>query len=331
MADRRKSKVKLVKLYDILRTETDANHALTTYDLIDRMDKLGIVCDRRTLSSDIEDLNSIGLRVKVTRVGHKKAYYVDDNVFTVPELKILIDAVQAASFIPENMSNEIIDKISALGGTHREEVLKGNQIAFNTRKHTNNDILRTVGVINKAITEHKKISFRYFDLDENKEKVFRKNKRRYKESPAALVFNNDNYYVVCYSSKHKKQLNYRVDRMDTTRVEEETAAPETAILTDNLAEYTKQAFRMFSGEPEEVTLQFDRSILGQIYDQFGEETKVRAITKDLLETTVQLQVSPTFWGWLFQFGNGISIIAPAFAQKEYSNRIDGLSKSPLED
>ena len=168
MADRRKSKIKLIKLYEILRTETDSDHALTTYDLIERMDKLGIVCDRRTLSSDIDDLNSVGLSVHVKRDGHKKAYYVDDNAFSVPELKILIDAVQAASFIPEDMSAEIIEKLSALGGTHREEVLKGNQVAFNTRKHTNRDVLLTVGVINKAISEHKKISFYYFDLNENK-------------------------------------------------------------------------------------------------------------------------------------------------------------------
>lgn len=307
MANTKKSKVKLIKLYEILRTETDVDHALTTYDLIERMDKLGIVCDRRTLSSDIDDLNSVGLHIKVKRDGHKKAYYVDDNTFTVPELKILIDAVQAASFIPEDMSNEIIEKLSALGGTHREEVLKGNQIAFNTRKHTNKDILRTVDVINKAISEHKKISFRYFDLDENKKKVFRKG-RRYKETPAALVFNNDNYYVVCYSSKHKKQLNYRVDRMDTTWVEEEPAAPEAAILAENLTEYTKQAFRMFNGEPEEVTLQFDRSILGQVYDQFGEDIKIERISEEKCRTTVTIQDSPTFRGWVYQFGNQMALI-----------------------
>ena len=317
MANSKKSKVKLIKLYEILRTETDSEHALTTYDLMERMQELGIVCDRRTISDDIENLNSVGMTVKVTRVGHKKAYYVDDNVFSLPELKILIDAVQAASFIPEQMSNELIDKIAALGGSYRSEVLQGNRIAFNTRKHSNKDILRIVDVINKAITEHRKISFYYFDLNENKEKVYRKNKRRYKESPVALVFNDDNYYVVCYSSKHRKQLNYRVDRMDMVRVIEELAAPEIELLADNLPEYTKQAFRMFSGEPEEVTLQFDGSILGQIYDQFGEETEVKAISENLLETTVQVQISPTFFGWLFQFGSQIAVISPVTARDQF--------------
>ena len=317
MANSKKSKVKLIKLYEILRTETDSDHALTTYDLMERMQELGIACDRRTISDDIENLNSVGMTVKVTRVGHKKAYYVDDNVFSLPELKILIDAVQAASFIPEQMSDELIDKIAALGGSYRSEVLQGNRIAFNTRKHSNKDILRIVDVINKAITEHRKISFYYFDLNENKEKVYRKNKRRYKESPAALVFNDDNYYVVCYSSKHRKQLNYRVDRMDMVRVIEELAAPEIELLADNLPEYTKQAFRMFSGEPEEVTLQFDGSILGQIYDQFGEETEVKVISENLLETTVQVQISPTFFGWLFQFGSQIAVISPVTARDQF--------------
>ena len=96
--------------------------------------------------------------------------------------------------------------------------------------------------------------------------------------------------------------------MNLIRVEEEPAAPEAAILADNLTEYTKQAVRMFSGDPEEVTLQFDRSILGQIYDQFGEETEVRAISDNMLETTVQVQISPTFRGWLYQFGDKITVL-----------------------
>ena len=316
MANSKKSKVKLIKLYEILRTETDSDHALTTYDLMERMQELGIVCDRRTISDDIENLNSVGMAVKVTRVGHKKAYYVDDNVFSLPELKILIDAVQAASFIPENMSEDLIEKIAALGGSYRSEILQGNRIAFNTRKHSNKDILRIVDVINKAISEHKKISFYYFDLNENKEKVYRKSKRRYKESPAALVFNDDNYYVVCYSSKHRKQLNYRVDRMDMVRVDEEYAAQETDLLAASLPEYTKQAFRMFSGEPQELTLRFDKSILGQIYDQFGEDTEVTAVSDNELEATVMIQVSPTFRGWLAQFDDKVQIIGAQKSKNE---------------
>lgn len=310
MANSRKIKIKLIKLYDILKTETDKDHPLTTYELVEKLQDQGLSCDRRTLSKDIEALNDLGLSVKATKSGHKNAYYVDNSAFSVPELKILIDAVQAASFIPEEKTAELIEKLSALGGTYRQEVLRGNQVTFNTRKHTNESILKNIELINAAINEHKKISFYYFDLNENHERVYRKNGKRYKENPAALVYNEDNYYLVCYSDKYKKQLNYRVDRMDVIMKLNEDIPEESFALVAALPEYTKQAFKMFGGEPEAVTLRFDKSILGQIYDRFGEKTEVKTITEDVLETSVQVQISPTFRGWLAQFGDLIQIVSP---------------------
>lgn len=307
MANSRKIKIKLLKLYDILKTETDKDHPLTTYELVEKLQAQDLSCDRRTLSKDIEALNDLGLSVKATKSGHKNAYYVDNSTFSVPELKILIDAVQAASFIPEEKTAELIEKLSALGGTYRQEVLKGNQVTFNTRKHTNENILKNVELINAAINEHKKISFYYFDLNENHERIYRKNKKRYKENPAALVYNEDKYYLICYSDKYKKQVNYRIDRMEMVMKLSEVIPQESYALVAALPEYTKQVFKMFGGEPEEVTLQFDRSVLNQIYDQFGEEIEVAAVSDNELETTVMIQVSPTFRGWLAQFDDKVQL------------------------
>lgn len=320
MANSKKSKVKLIKLYEILRTETDSNHRLTTNELVEKIRALGIACDRRTLSSDINNLNSIGLPVKMKKQGYQNAYYVDDSAFSVPELKILIDAVQAANFITEEKSSELIEKLSVLGGTYRQEVLEGNRITFNTRKHSNENILRNVEIINAAINEHKKISFYYFDLNENHERVYRKNKKRYKENPAALVYNEDNYYLICYSDKYKKQLNYRVDRMEMIMKLSEDIPKESYALVAALPEYTKQVFKMFGGEPEDITLEFDDSLIGSIYDKFGEEIKIERITDDRCRTTVSVQVSPTFWGWLFQFGKQITIIEPETIVELYKSK-----------
>jgi predicted DNA-binding transcriptional regulator YafY len=324
MANSKKSKVKLIKLYEILRTETDSNHRLTTNELVEKIRALGIACDRRTLSSDINNLNSIGLPVKMKKQGYQNAYYVDDSAFSVPELKILIDAVQAANFITEEKSSELIEKLSVLGGTYRQEVLEGNRITFNTRKHSNENILRNVEIINAAINEHKKISFYYFDLNENHERVFRKNKKRYKENPAALVYNEDNYYLICYSDKYKKQLNYRVDRMEMIMKLSEDIPKESYALVAALPEYTKQVFKMFGGEPEDITLEFDDSLIGSIYDKFGEEIKIERISDDRCRTTVSVQVSPTFWGWLAQFGNRLTVVKPEGVKEEISQVVKEL-------
>ena len=193
---------------------------------------------------------------------------------------------------------------------------------FNTRKHKDEKIVRA---INECISKHKKISFHYYDLDENKQKRLRKNRKRYIENPAALVYNDDNYYLVCYSDKYQDKVIYRVDRMYLIAKVEEEVSAEIEMIKAELPTYTKQAFRMFGGKTEEVTLQFNRSILGQIYDQFGEETNIRAISNDVLETTVHVQISPTFWGWLYQFEN-IKITSPNYLRQEMKQRLQLVEK-----
>lgn len=82
-------------------------------------------------------MNELGYEIMSVMNGHDKCYYVEDRSFSVPELKILIDAVQASSFITEKKSEELISKIAALAGSHRADVLKRNMVCFNTRKHSN--------------------------------------------------------------------------------------------------------------------------------------------------------------------------------------------------
>lgn len=98
---------------------------------------MGISCERRTLTKDIAVLNDQGYEVMWNWVGKEKGYYIEDRSFSVPELKILIDAVQAASFITDKKTAELIDKIADLGGSHRADIMKSNMVCFNTRKHSN--------------------------------------------------------------------------------------------------------------------------------------------------------------------------------------------------
>ena len=99
MAQDNCQKIKLLKLYELLRQETDEQHPMTTMMIIDRLGKMGISCERRTLAKDMAILNEQGYEVMFRWVGKEKGYYIEDRSFSVPELKIMIDAIQAASFI----------------------------------------------------------------------------------------------------------------------------------------------------------------------------------------------------------------------------------------
>ena len=87
-------KIKLLKLMEILRQETDEQHSLRATEICNRLVSLGITCDRRTLTKDIALLNEQGFEVMTTMISHEKGSYIEDRSFSVPELKILIDAVQ---------------------------------------------------------------------------------------------------------------------------------------------------------------------------------------------------------------------------------------------
>ena len=123
-------KIKLLKLYELLCQETDEQHPLTTMNIVDRLAQMGISCERRTVAKDMAILNEQGYEVMARWVGKEKAYYVEDRSFSVPELKVLIDAVQAASFITGKKTEELVDKIASLGGSHRAEILKSNMVCF---------------------------------------------------------------------------------------------------------------------------------------------------------------------------------------------------------
>ena len=317
-------KFRAIEILRILQEESDSDHPITTQDFCKKLEEKGITCDRRTLSDDISDLIDLGYAISSKSIGKQKGYFYDGFMFSIEELKVLIDAVQASSFIPEKQSKELMEKLAKLGGYHRQEVLKGNMVTFNTRKHKDESIMQNVRVINDCISRHKKISFHYYDLDENKKKRFRKNRKRYIENPVALLYNDDNYYLMCYSDKYQNKVVYRVDRMYQIGITEEDAVNEVEVLKDELPTYTKQTFGMFGGETEEVTLQFDRSILGQIYDQFGEDTEIKALSATLLETTVQVQISPAFWGWLTQYSTSVKIVHPYAVRILFLNLIDNI-------
>ena len=320
MAQDNCQKIKLLKLLELLRQETDEQHPLTTMDICNRLGAMGISCERRTLSKDVTLLNEQGYEVMWRWVGKEKGYYIEDRSFSIPELKILIDAIQASSFITEKKTADLIGKIANLGGSHRAELLQGNMVCFNTRKHSNESIYYNVSSLEDALQYQKKVLFRYFDLDERGQKVYRREGHRYVVEPVALVFNEDNYYLVVYSSRHDNTANYRVDRMDHVEVLSDTVSEKAISLRGDVAEYTEQAFKMYGGTPTDIVIEFDNQLIGAVYDKFGEDTQMMRSGENKCIATVKVQISPTFWGWLFQFAGLMKVISPDVVIEEYKRR-----------
>lgn len=331
MAKSNLQKMKLLLLMKMLHQESDEEHLLTTKEICARLSDLGISCDRRTLAKDMQVLNEFGFEIMARMVGHEKGYYVDDRHFSTPELKILIDAVHAASFITPDKSDALIEKIASLNSVHQGQILRNGMVQFNTRKHFNESIYYNVDTLERALMENRKVSFLYFDLDENRRRVYRKEKQRYVVDPVALVFLEDNYYLMCYTPKYRAITNYRVDRMDLVETEADIICAEATYARENVGSYTEQMFKMFGGEEKRVTLQFDRSLIGAVYDKFSEGVRMVSVDENTCKAYLTVRLSPTFYGWLFQFGDKMRLLEPAGAVEAFAFQVDAAKTLYSED
>ena len=254
------TKPRILYLLRILEQYTDEEHPLTTKQLIDKLqDEYGISAHRTTLTKDIAALQEFGVDI-VTVHSTQSKYFIGSRKFELPELKLLIDAVESSRFITAKKSESLIRKIHTLTSQGQVSKLRRNNYVVDRIKPDNEQIYYIVDTINDAINEGKQISFQYYDYSGLKKKVLKNKGEIYKLSPYKLLWSGDYYYVIGYSEKKGKVINFRVDRI--------AAAP--TILSENaipvpkdfdLENFTKEVFFMFSGDEVEVDLQCDNSLM----------------------------------------------------------------------
>lgn len=314
------TKPRILYLLRILEQYTDEEHPLTTKQLIDKLqDEYGISAHRTTLTKDIAALQEFGVDI-VTVHSTQSKYFIGNRKFELPELKLLIDAVESSRFITAKKSESLIRKIHTLTSQGQVSKLRRNNYVVDRIKPDNEQIYYIVDTINDAINEGKQISFQYYDYSGLKKKVLKNKGEIYKLSPYKLIWSGDYYYVIGYSEKKGKVINFRVDRI--------AAAP--TILSENaipvpkdfdLENFTKEVFFMFSGDEVEVDLQCDNSLMKTMIDRFGENVKTLAYDMTSFRLITEVSVSPTFFGWVFGFDGKVKILGPKNVKEQYYKMI----------
>jgi len=303
-------RIKMLKIWELLCQETDEDHPMDTITILQKLKEMGIVCDRRTLYNDIKILNECGYEI-ICRRSRNNEYFVMDRSFDLPELHILLDAIQAAGFITKSKSKILIDKVASLAGSRKGEVLKRNIVAFNTTKNCNEAIYYSVNEIIEAIKQQKKIAFLYFDYDHKHNRVYRKDGHHYVVNPFATVFPNDNYYLVCYNDVHRTITHYRIDRMDKVKIlPDKPISPLPEGQTFSISRHKKQVFGMYTGNEVEVTFVIDKELIDVVFEKFGEKTKIMPYGDDKYLFRAEVQVSPVFLGWVCAFGKRLRVTSP---------------------
>lgn len=304
-----RQKQKLLTLEKILLSETDENHALTVKELISKLDSYGIKVERKTVYDDINTLQESGLDILCERIGHANAYYIGSRTFQDEELYVLADAVSSSVFLTKKKSDELIKKLQTLTSKYKARGLRRNVYVANRIKAFNEHIYYNINTIHEAVFSNYQIEFKYFEYSLDKKAQFRHGGEVYSVSPYQLIWENDKYYLICFCNKHQKLCRYRVDRMSEVRICGDKRRSLT-VDENEIVKSLKAAYDMYGGEPERVELEFDNSLINVVIDRFGSKVIINKVNENRFRIKADVEISPTFWGWLFTFGTNAKVVGP---------------------
>ena len=320
MAKSPNQKLKLLYLYQILLQRTDEEHPITVPQLIGELDLRGIRAERKSVYDDLEALRLFGLYVQ-SRKGRSPGWFVGRREFELPELKLLVDALQSSKFITQRKSSELIRKLESQASVHQARQLQRQVYVDRRVKSMNESVYYTIDKLHTAIANRKAVTFKYFEYNVKKEKVFRREGKRYTVSPLGLIWDNENYYLAGYDHRSCEMRHYRVDKMAEIVVTGLPREGEDRYPDFDVAAYGQKHFGMYSGEEANVTLRCRSHMAGVVWDRFGQDVILVPEDEDHFTVTLPLVLSPQFFGWLFGLEDNVELIAPQKAAEEYRRKL----------
>ncbi len=314
MAKSPNQKLKLLYLMQFLLRSTDENHPVTVNEIITELERHGISAERKSIYDDIEALRVFGLDI-IQIKSRTTGYYVGSRDFELPELKLLVDSVQSSKFVTQKKTLELIKKIEGLASVYDGQLLQRQVYVRNRVKSMNESVYYNVDEISNAITCDKAIKFKYFDIDVSKNHCYRKNGEFYEISPFALMWDDENYYMVGYDAAADMLKHYRVDKMSAISATDKFREGKDKFALVDMSEYSKQTFGMFTGELCSVRLRFANHLSGAVVDRFGRDIILTSSDSEHFTVTVEVAVSPQFFAWVFAFGKEAEILSPEFVRQ----------------
>ena len=286
------NKERIVRMIQLFQTQTDEEHTMSTHDIIEHFGKMDTVIDRNTIRDDIDMLNACGIEI-IILAGRPNRYYFADRKFQLPELKLLVDAVEASRFITARKSGDLVDKITSMASAGQAEELNRHLYTVGRIKPENENIYYVIDAIFLSIQTERKIMFQYFRYDAQRERVPRHGGEPYVFSPYAMLYNEDRYYVLGYYEYFNKITTFRVDRMGIPEIMNEPSHPRPENFDP--IDYTVNVFSMYDGDLETVELLCENSVMDPIVDRFGEDIDTEIADSEHFISRVQVSVSQTFF------------------------------------
>ncbi|MBD5119019.1 MAG: WYL domain-containing transcriptional regulator [Clostridiales bacterium] len=318
MAKSANYKRKLPILAKLLLERSDEEHPISRQEMQEELERWGLGAERKSIYDDMEQLRELGLDVQ-SRRGRGGGWFVGARDFELAELKLLVDAVQSSRFLTKRKSDALIHKLEGLTSVHQARQLQRQVYVDRRVKTMNESIFYNVDKLQGAIANNKVVTFRYFEYNAKRERVFRREGARYKLTPYGLIWDSENYYLAGWDELRKEVRHYRVDKMADITVTGMKGHPQGDWTAEG---YTRKHFGMYSGTPCRLRLRCENRLAGVLIDRFGLEVSLIPDGEEHFTASVDLVVSPPLWGWLFGLGPGVEVLSPGWAVDEFAARLE---------
>lgn len=305
-------KIRLLYLADIFKKYTDEANPLSSAELIEKLADYGITAERKAIYDDISVLCEYGLDIIKTRIP-RAGFYLAERDFEIPEIYLLSDAVQAASFISRKKTHELIEKLERMLSRSQAKSVSRSVYIENRNKCSNEEIFYNIDAATRAIEEGKKLSLKYCrrEILDGRLSV---GEKKLTVSPYGLLWSGNHYYLVCNNEKYDNLMHLRLDRMKRVTVTSEPARHFSQVSEYNnyfdIADYAQKSFNMFGGELKSLTLRCDNALLEQIIDRFTDKISIREEGENRFSFTSKALISEGLIDWIMQFGDGVEVVAP---------------------
>ena len=315
------NKTRILLILDILKKNTDEDHALKAADILERISAEGLKCDRKTLYDDINSLMDAGVDIIHEPGGGYKLLSRD---FEDVEIRLLVDAVYSSKFISSQKTKVLAGKLKTLTSESQASSIT-RQIYSSDSKTPNEDVLYNVDSLSRAIQDNKQVSSEYLVWGANKKLVTKGDKIRIL-SPWALIWQDQNYYLMAYDDAAGKMKHFRVDKMRNVSVTDSLRKGREEFESLDMSEYLESTFSMYGGKQETVTLDFPEELIGIAYDRFGTDVKQRPGDKGRILVRTKCYVSNQFYGWLSGLGGDVKLVSPDSVVSSYRSFLKDLIK-----
>ncbi len=317
-------KGRLILMYQLLYTNSDENHTLSTNEIIDYFAEQGMGVTRKTVKDDVQILQDAGYDIVTIRKSQNE-FYMASREFDLTELEILIDAISAAEFVSKKKTDIIIRKLMARSSRYQSSGLYRNVYHPQKKKQNNDSLARKISTINGAINERKVIRFRYLDNIIKDEPVYPKRNAVITCSPYALVWKSRHCYVVARPEQSDLITNYRVEQMADLEVLPVDA--ELPPVDFHIANYIDRDFDLNKRDSEVVVeLLVDNELLHKVVDRFGEDIETRTYSDTQFTVRVTVFPDEDFFSWVFRYNGSVTILSPFVVKTKYRKMLENALK-----